>query len=259
MLCIGYGQFPPQTLCEAIWTMASMFIGSVFWAVFIGSLTSYQETLDQDNSNFKEKQVQVEEWMNFRRLPQKLRQKVFTYLEVKFRGNLFSEKSILSELNPLLRKEVMKYNCMKLLRSVFLFHDVSDDFAMALISRMSFEIHTDGDRIIREGQQARKMFLISKGSARIKSTSYQLEQVVRKGSSFGEAGLLAPFSKRPCDVIAEEVCEVYAIATEDFVEVAVEYPADMRKILSKATDVFLKGRHGRTHVGKKRKTNKYFS
>ena len=114
MLCIGYGQFPPQTVCEAMWTIFSMFVGSVLWAVFIGSLTSYQETLDQDNSNFKEKQVQVEEWMNFRRLPQKLRQQVFTYLEIKFRGNLFSEHDILKELNPLLKKEVMKFNCMKL-------------------------------------------------------------------------------------------------------------------------------------------------
>ena len=135
-----------------------------------------------------------------------------------------------------------------------MFHDVSDEFAMDLIAKMTFEIHTDGDRIIREGNQARRMFMVSKGSARIKSATYQLEQVVRKGSSFGEAGLLAPFSKRPCDVIAEEVCEVYAIATEDFVEVAVEYPDDMKKILGKASEVFLKRKHGRTHVKKGRKT-----
>ena len=70
-----------------------------------------------------------------------------------------------------------------------MFHDISEQFAMALISNMVFEIHTDGDKIIREGNQARRMYMISKGSARIKSNIYQLEQTVRKGSSFGEAGL----------------------------------------------------------------------
>merc|ERR1719219_1174710 len=53
MLCIGYGQFPPQTYCGMLFTMLGMFFGSIIWALLLGNITSTLQTLHQDNTQFK--------------------------------------------------------------------------------------------------------------------------------------------------------------------------------------------------------------
>jgi len=239
MLCIGYGQFPPMTNCGMAFCMLTMATGAIIWAFLIGSVTNTLQSLDQDQTNFKEKLTQVQQYMQFRHLPHKLRDEIEEYYALKFRGNLFEEATILSEVNPILRNEVIKYNCMRLLRACKLFEDVSDEFAFDLICRFAFEIYQEGDKIVKEGMQGRRMYFISKGTVCIKSSRYRLQQIQSPGTCFGETCLLAPFSKRCASVFADDSCYLYAIATEDFVEVATNYPKDMECVLKTARETLL--------------------
>ena len=50
--------------------------------------------------------MQVKEYMQFRKLPSKLRRKISDYYENKYQGKMFDENMILSELNHNLREEV---------------------------------------------------------------------------------------------------------------------------------------------------------
>ena len=52
---------------------------------------------------------QVEEYMIYRKLPRKLRQKITDYYEHRYQGKMFDEQSILAEVNECLREVSMHW------------------------------------------------------------------------------------------------------------------------------------------------------
>ena len=56
-----------------------------------------------------EKMEEVREYMGFKKLPLDLRDAIVDYYEVKFEGKMFDESTILSELNPILRSQIIDF------------------------------------------------------------------------------------------------------------------------------------------------------
>uniref|UniRef100_H2Z2I5 Ion transport domain-containing protein n=1 Tax=Ciona savignyi TaxID=51511 RepID=H2Z2I5_CIOSA len=63
MLCIGYGQKPPKNLMDLWMTMLSMVSGAVCFAMFIGHATALIQSMDSSKRQYKEKYMQVKEYM----------------------------------------------------------------------------------------------------------------------------------------------------------------------------------------------------
>ena len=59
MLCIGYGQAPPQCLVDMFVTVASMLTGSLTFALMIAEITSLIQSMNSSSSAYKEKLTQV--------------------------------------------------------------------------------------------------------------------------------------------------------------------------------------------------------
>ena len=98
MLCIGYGQKAPRSLDDLWLTMISMVSGAVCFAMFIGHATALIQSMDSSKRQYKEKYMQVKEYMQYRRLPKGLRLRVHDYYENRYQGKMFDESSILDEL-----------------------------------------------------------------------------------------------------------------------------------------------------------------
>ena len=120
MLCIGYGQAPPQCAVDMWVSVTTMLIGSVTFAIMIAEITSLIQSMNSSSSAYKEKLTQVkvsrkrlflraltlsQEYMDFCKVPQHLRTRIREYYEIKFQGKMFNEHAILDELNPLLREK----------------------------------------------------------------------------------------------------------------------------------------------------------
>jgi hypothetical protein len=97
--------------------------------------------------------TEMDEYMNFCKVPIELRNRVRDYYEVRFKGKMFNETDILNELNPLLREKIVNFNCRALIKSVEFLATADPEFVAELISQLQFEVYLPGDEIITEGEK----------------------------------------------------------------------------------------------------------
>jgi len=239
MFCIGYGQLPPQTYSEMMMVMVSTCVGAIIWSIILGTITSSLENFHSDKKQLNNKIEEVKEYMHYKKMPTDLREAIVGYWETKFDGKVFNESKILMELNPILRTQIIDFNCFDLVRKCKLFKYSSHCFIHAIIQKLSYEIYRENDRIITCGQQGRRMYFISSGSVLILSESFKLQQFMKTGQYFGETCLLNPFGKRLADVYAETKTSCYVLSTEDFEILLEDHPDEMTNVLEASKEVFL--------------------
>jgi hypothetical protein len=87
--------------------------------------------------------------MHFRKLPLRLRRRITDYYENRYQGKMFNEKTVLAELNPILRSEMISHNCESLVENVPFFSDADSDFTENIIQRLNFEMYLMDDEIIK--------------------------------------------------------------------------------------------------------------
>ena len=55
MLCIGYGRFPPNSLCEAWMTAISMMAGATCYALVVGHVAALIQSFDVSKRRYRDK------------------------------------------------------------------------------------------------------------------------------------------------------------------------------------------------------------
>lgn len=106
------------------------------------------------------------------------------------------------------------------LRSIELFHDVSDDALAQILSVASTDRYPEGTFVFREQDEGEALYFILEGSVRIAKAIGGVGEeslaVLDAGASFGEMALLDPNSKRSTDAIAATDCHLGKISSADF-------------------------------------------
>uniref|UniRef100_A0A8W8HXJ7 Cyclic nucleotide-binding domain-containing protein n=3 Tax=Magallana TaxID=2171616 RepID=A0A8W8HXJ7_MAGGI len=235
MLCIGYGRFPPQNMTDTWLTILSMLSGATCYALFLGHTTTIIQSFDTSRRLYNEKFKQVEEYMIYRKLPRKLRQKISEYYEHRYQGKMFDEDNILDELNEVLRQEVINHNCRALVKSVPFFTNADPQFVSAVISKLEFEVFQPGDYVIREGTMGNKMYFIQEGIVDIITKDNEIATSLSDGSYFGEICLLTN-AKRVASVRAETYVNLYSLSVQHFNSVLERYPLMRRTMESVAAE-----------------------
>ncbi|XP_033749800.1 potassium/sodium hyperpolarization-activated cyclic nucleotide-gated channel 3-like isoform X2 [Pecten maximus] len=235
MLCIGYGRFPPQNMTDTWLTILSMLSGATCYALFLGHTTTIIQSFDTSRRLYNEKFKQVEEYMIYRKLPRRLRQKISEYYEHRYQGKMFDEENILCELNECLRQDIINHNCRALVKSVPFFANADPQFVSEVISKLIFEVYQPGDYIIREGTMGTKMYFISEGIVDIITIDNEVATSLSDGSYFGEICLLTN-AKRVASVRAETYVSVYSLCVTHFNIVLERYPVMRRTMESVAAE-----------------------
>lgn len=247
MFCIGFGIVHPTTFHDALTTLFSMLSGSIMFVLFLGQMTSLFQSLNISKAQYKQKLQQVKEYMIFRKLPMELRYRMNDYYENRFQGKMFDEDKILSELNPVLREELVNHNCCELIESVPFFKNADADFLARIISVLKYEVYLNGDCIIKQGDLGNRMYFIARGQVLIRNTldteqiqnqrtshgsaigASSVEQRLADGCYFGEICLLAQNIRRVASVYADSsLVNAYALNRDDFENVLTGHP-EMRE------------------------------
>ena len=117
MICIGYGQFPPIDAHDWISTMTSITVGALTFALFLGMMISTLHEAQSTKATFKRKSAEIQDYMQFRKLPADLRSRITNYFEVRYEGNTFDEMQISSQLSPLLNRVIQSFTKTWLLKT----------------------------------------------------------------------------------------------------------------------------------------------
>ncbi|XP_078697615.1 potassium/sodium hyperpolarization-activated cyclic nucleotide-gated channel 2-like isoform X2 [Branchiostoma floridae x Branchiostoma belcheri] len=244
MLCIGYGKRPPESITDLWLTMVSMISGATCFALFIGHATNLIQSMDTSRRQYQEKFKQVEEYMQYRKLPVHLRTRIQDYYEYRYQGKVFDEDNILEELSIPLREEVINYNCRSLVKAVPFFANANPEFVTDVVTKLKYEVFQPDDFIIREGTFGDKMYFILGGTVDVLTADGEVVTTLQDGAYFGEICLLTR-ERRMASIRAETYCNLFSLHVDHFNEVLREYPK-MREHMEEVAQERL-SRIGKSH------------
>ncbi|KAH7675329.1 Potassium channel voltage-dependent EAG/ELK/ERG protein [Dioscorea alata] len=169
---------------EVIFSIALAILGLVLFALLIGNMQTYLQSLTIRLEEMRIKRRDSEQWMHHRLLPQDLRERVRRYDQYKWletRG--VDEENLVQSLPKDLKRDIKRHLCLALVKRVPLFEDMDERLLDAICERLKPTLYTENTYIVREGDPVDEMLFIIRG---------RLESVTTDGgrSGFFNRGIL---------------------------------------------------------------------
>lgn len=230
MICVGFGyQRFPLNIYDCICTFFTLWISAFYFLILVGHISTFIQQLNVQKNNYTAKIQDIDGYCRFQKLPADLTQKIQQYLVHRYQGKFFNEKEIMSELNPILLREVIRYTFLPLVLQCPYFLGTSDAFINEVGEAVIFEQYIPGQVISRIGNLGTRFYIIDKGSVLTVGTSGKVYQVNRDGEFFGELALLGLYNyRRACDVLAIKPVRLYYLELSAFENLAKRFPVDVK-------------------------------
>ncbi|KAJ4838216.1 putative cyclic nucleotide-gated ion channel 8 [Turnera subulata] len=174
---LGQGLQTSTYPLEVLFSIALAISGLVLFALLIGNMQTYLQSLTIRLEEMRIKRRDSEQWMHHRLLPQDLRKRVRRYDQYKWletRG--VDEESIVQNLPKDLRRDIKRHLCLNLVRRVPLFANMDERLLDAMCERLKPILYTESTYIVREGDPVDEMLFIIRG---------RLESVTTDGGRSG--------------------------------------------------------------------------
>ncbi|XP_075975271.1 potassium/sodium hyperpolarization-activated cyclic nucleotide-gated channel 1-like [Anticarsia gemmatalis] len=255
-LCIGAGYYTPLDqhivpdflLSSGMELVGLVFVTYAFTAMLrltiYGQFASYL---------FKGKYKELEEDMEFMRLPWFLQRKINLFLSYKFNERYFNEEAIQSTMNEQLKHDINLHCCRWLVMNVPMFQDMPVALINSIVFNFNRTLFLPGEIIVKYGLPGSSIHLISSGTVAVMDGVNREVAHLRDGAFFGENALLHPGILRTATIIALEITEVYMLESKEFAACLQPYPHLKRKLddasLSKHAALLqrMQRRHKRQH------------
>ncbi|CAA0808875.1 Probable cyclic nucleotide-gated ion channel 6 [Striga hermonthica] len=181
---LGQGLITSTYPGEVLFSIAVAILGLLLFALLIGNMQTYLQSLTVRLEEMRVKKRDSEQWMHHRVLPAELRERVRRYDQYKWletRG--VDEESLVQNLPKDLRRDIKRHLCLNLVRRVPLFGNMDDRLLDAICERLKPSLYTENTYILREGDPVDEMQFIIRG---------RLESVTTDGgrSGFFNRGIL---------------------------------------------------------------------
>ncbi|KAJ0075559.1 putative cyclic nucleotide-gated ion channel 8 [Pistacia vera] len=181
---LGQGLKTSTHATEVIFSICIGIGGLILFALLIGNMQTYLQSLTVRLEEMRIKRRDSEQWMHHRWLPQDLRERVRRYDHFKWletRG--VDEESLVQSLPKDLRRDIKRHLCLSLVRRVPLFANMDERLLDAICERLKPSLCTERTCVVREGDPVDEMLLIIRG---------ELESVTTDGgrTGFYNRGLL---------------------------------------------------------------------
>ncbi|KAL3535107.1 hypothetical protein ACH5RR_003568 [Cinchona calisaya] len=162
---------------ESLFSIALAIFGLVLFALLIGNMQTYLQSLTIRLEEMRVKRRDSEQWMHHRLLPQDLRERVRRYDQYKWletRGA--DEESLVQSLPKDLRRDIKRHLCLALVKRVPLFENMDERLLDAICEWLKPCLYTENTYIVREGDPVDEMLFIIRG---------RLESVTTDGGRSG--------------------------------------------------------------------------
>ncbi|KAJ9535733.1 hypothetical protein OSB04_un001113 [Centaurea solstitialis] len=162
---------------ESIFSITLAISGLILFALLIGNMQTYLQSLSIRLEEMRIKRRDSEQWMHHRLLPQDLRERVRRYDQYKWletRG--VDEENLVQSLPKDLRRDIKRHLCLSLVKRVPLFEKMDERLLDAICERLKPCLYTYNSYIVREGDPVDEMLFIIRG---------RLESVTTDGGRSG--------------------------------------------------------------------------
>uniref|UniRef100_A0A7S3GKG5 Cyclic nucleotide-binding domain-containing protein n=1 Tax=Palpitomonas bilix TaxID=652834 RepID=A0A7S3GKG5_9EUKA len=236
---IGYGDITPETTTERVFAIVAMILGGGIFAYVLGTLSSLIQGLDGGNVAFRKTMDDLNLYMNYRKLPKDLRQRVRQfYHHCRMRPEFMKEAEMLAGMSKQLRTQVLVHCYGKVIQNVPVFADSDDNFIADVALRLHQQTFGPAEFIVKSGEKPSSLYIIQSGTVQLlgQGNERKVIAILKEGALIGEAGLL--FRKKHHDDSAKTVTFVDTVflSKRDLAGVLVKYPlvsAKVRKLAVK--------------------------
>ncbi|KAJ8750851.1 hypothetical protein K2173_016032 [Erythroxylum novogranatense] len=222
---------------EVIFSIALAIFGLVLFALLIGNMQTYLQSLTIRLEEMRVKRRDSEQWMHHRLLPQDLRERVRRYDQYKWletRG--VDEENLVQTLPKDLRRDIKRHLCLALVRRVPLFENMDERLLDAICERLKPCLFTESTYIVREGDPVDEMLFIIRGRLESVTTDggrsgFFNRSLLKEGDFCGEelltwaldpkSGINLPSSTRTVKALTE--VEAFALMAEELKYVASQF------------------------------------
>ncbi|GAU42499.1 hypothetical protein TSUD_101120 [Trifolium subterraneum] len=212
---------------ETVFNIIVLTSGLLLVTMLIGNIKVFLHATTSKKREMKLKMKNIEWWMNKRRLPQGLRQRVRNYERqcwAAMRG--VDECQLIKNLPEGLRRDIKYHLCLGLVRQVPLFQHMDELVLENICDRVKSLVFTKGETLTREGDPVQRMLFVVRGHL-------QSSQVLRDGvksccmlgpGNFSGDELLSWCLRRPfiprlptssSTLVTLETTEVFGLEAED--------------------------------------------
>ncbi|XP_023761868.1 probable cyclic nucleotide-gated ion channel 5 [Lactuca sativa] len=174
---LGQGLETSTYAKEIIFSIIIAISGLILFALLIGNMQTYLQSLSVRLEEMRIKRRDSEQWMHHRLLPQELKERVRRYDQYKWvetRG--VDEESLVQSLPKDLRRDIKRHLCLNLVKRVPLFANFDERLLDAICERLKPSLYTESTFVLREGDPVDEMLFIIRG---------RLESVTTDGGRSG--------------------------------------------------------------------------
>lgn len=234
---LGQGLVTSTYPGEVIFSIALAILGLILFALLIGNMQTYLQSLTIRLEEMRVKRRDSEQWMHHRLLPAELRGRVRRYDQYKWletRG--VDEENLVQSLPKDLRRDIKRHLCLALVRRVPLFENMDERLLDAICERLKPSLYTENTYIVREGDPVDEMLFIIRGRLESVTTDggrsgFFNRSLLKEGDFCGEelltwaldpkSGSNLPSSTRTVKAITE--VEAFALIAEELKFVASQF------------------------------------
>lgn len=204
-------QFPEEYIMAiSLYIIGKMLVAAT-WVIVISVI------MDSKSSamNYQAEINQLEAYLDHRRIPSKLSNKIKQFYMFKFKKNLFKESNIENLLSNRLKKEISLVINHSLLCTIPLLSLLTFDEFVKIQAHFKNEILTPHTIVFHSGDEAHYLYFLASGTVAVYTHSGKELYHLQDGAYFGEISLLLR-NKRQVTVQTVEFCEVIKLHRKSF-------------------------------------------
>lgn len=230
MMGVGMGVVEADNTTDSWLRCGCMATGHALQALLVGFCIDMITSMNFTRLRNRQRIRDLDDYMNYKMLPQQLRRRIRNYAENRNKGRVFDEAQIVSELSDPLRERVMWHNSRRLLQNLPFFARVDQDFLRDLVACMKMEFFLPQDVVAAAGTVGDRLYFLQSGSAHVINAEGVTVATVKPGDRFGEVCLLRDMM-RVNTVITDTYCRFLSLTRADFDKVLCRH-TDIRDLVN---------------------------
>ncbi|RZB94442.1 potassium/sodium hyperpolarization-activated cyclic nucleotide-gated channel 1 [Asbolus verrucosus] len=242
---LGIGELQNMSDWKMIFEITALMFGNVLNIVILAKVTQIFQKQASSRKKYSSLIDEIDEYMKYKELPARVKEKVFHYLEFKFQQHIFREDEILNTVSSVLKQEILLHTCQTMIETVDFFKDLPTQVMLRLVTKLRSEIYLPNDIIVMAGYTGNAMYFIYTGTVAVYTSTgkevlflwgwneskHFFSQIchLEDGGHFGEIALVYN-EPRVATVVAVRECELFKLNRKDFQEAIEPFPELTKKI-----------------------------
>lgn len=222
---VGYGDITPTNDAEKKYALVALLLGALVFGFMLSSIGSLVAALDRQAALSEERMDEVKEYMRWCKMPRDLMLRMNKYYLYYYqRKTIFDEQSILGNLSPGLRFEVIEHRLKDTIGKIPLFASTLDPlFQMEVFPLLTPLSATPKEVVFNKGDASQSLYFLIKGNVEVISgVDGRVLYRIRAGSFFGESVLTG--RRRAATHRAADTCEMLCISSDDLTKLFNKHP-----------------------------------